>query len=301
MATQVALYCRLSNEDEGLEQGQSSESMKNQQLLLTEYAMARGWQIANVYCDEDLSGLREDRPAFQQMIADAQKGAFSVILCKTQSRFSRSMETAEKYLHHLFPQWGIRFVTVVDGVDTAVKSNKKTRQINSLINEWYCEELSENIRAVFRRKMREGQYLGAFAPYGYEKSKKDHHTLEIKPEEAAVVRLIFRLGILGYSDRESAALLTWAGIPTPSGARKPWRASTVGKIRTNGVYVGNTVQAKTERWSYRETKVRYLPKKEWIVVEQTHKGIVSKKEFAQMGRIRAAHCRRHLVDRTPQT
>ena len=182
----AAIYCRLSVEDANKE-AEESESIQNQREMLLAYAKKQNWEVSAVYADEDYSGLREDRPAFQQMLADAERGCFSVILCKSQSRFTRNAATAERYLHELFPRWGIRFVTVVDHVDTAFRGNKKARQINSLVNEWYSEELSENIRAVFRRKMEQGQFLGNYAPYGYRKDTKDRHHLVIDPETAPVV------------------------------------------------------------------------------------------------------------------
>ena len=137
----AAIYCRLSVEDTQRQEGKDSESIANQKELLLAYAAKKGWQVTGIYVDEDYSGLREDRPGFQELIAHGREGRFSVILCKTQSRFTRNLVTAERYLYELFPLWGIRFVSVVDGVDTARRENKRASQINSLINEWYCEEL----------------------------------------------------------------------------------------------------------------------------------------------------------------
>ena len=150
----------MSVEDAQRQEGKDSESIANQKELLLAYAAKKGWQVTGIYADEDYSGLREDRPGFQELIAHGREGRFSVVLCKTQSRFTRNLVTAERYLYELFPLWGIRFVSVVDGVDTARRENKRASQINSLINEWYCEELSDNIRAVLRRKREMGQYLG---------------------------------------------------------------------------------------------------------------------------------------------
>ena len=195
----AAIYCRLSVEDAQRQEGKDSESIANQKELLLAYAAQKGWQVTGIYVDEDYSGLREDRPGFQELIAHGREGRFSVILCKTQSRFTRNLVTAERYLYELFPLWGIRFVSVVDGVDTARRENKRASQINSLINEWYCEELSDNIRAVLRRKREMGQYLGNYAPYGYEKSPFDHHVLVPCPPKAKVVTAIFRLYLMGFS------------------------------------------------------------------------------------------------------
>ena len=295
----AAIYCRISVEDAGRGEAES-ESIQNQKALLQSYAQMQGWSVYETYADEDYSGLREDRPAFQAMLRDAENGRFSVVLCKTQSRFTRNAQTAERYLHELFPLWGIRFVTAVDHVDTALSSNKKARQINSLVNEWYSEELSENIRAVFRRKMEQGQFLGNFAPYGYRKDPLCRHRLIKEEETAAVVRRIFSLYLEGYSDRKIAALLTKESIPTPSQRKKQWgedlgrkdctcwAAGTVRKILQHPVYLGHMVQGREEKISFKGKKTRELPAERWVVAENTHEAIIEAEVFAQVRQMRAS-------------
>lgn len=127
----VAVYCRLSEEDrEKKHQEDESGSIQNQKTMLLQYAEQQGWQVYRVYSDDDYTGADRNRPAFQQLIQDAQQRRFDIVLCKTQSRFTRELELVEKYLHGLFPLWGIRFVSVVDNADTANKGNKKSRQID---------------------------------------------------------------------------------------------------------------------------------------------------------------------------
>ncbi|WDC83746.1 recombinase family protein [Caloramator sp. mosi_1] len=122
----MAIYVRLSDEDrDKANKMDESESIQNQKDMLIRYANEKGWKIYKIYCDEDYSGLDKDRPEFNQMIKDAKEGKFNIILCKHQSRFSRDMELIEKYLHNKFIEWNIRFVSVVDGVDTKDKHNKK--------------------------------------------------------------------------------------------------------------------------------------------------------------------------------
>lgn len=150
-----AVYARLSKEDE--EKKSESESIQNQKSILVRYALEQGWEVYQIYCDEDYSGADSLRPDFNRMLEDARQGLFQVILCKSQSRFTRDMELVEKYIHGLFPLWGIRFIAVADNADTEVRGNKKARQINGLINEWYLEDLSENVRMVLDLKRREGQ------------------------------------------------------------------------------------------------------------------------------------------------
>lgn len=157
----VAIYCRLSEEDrDKANPREDSESIQNQKSMLLSYAGQRGWEIYNLYCDEDFSGSDRSRPEFLKMLEDAEKGKFDIVLCKTQSRFSRELEIIEKYIHGLFPEWGIRFVSVVDNADTEVKGNKKSRQINGLVNEWYLEDLSDNVRSVLTDKRKKGQHIG---------------------------------------------------------------------------------------------------------------------------------------------
>lgn len=296
----VAIYCRLSVEDNGK---MESESITNQRQLLEGYAKDRGWVVYEVYIDDDYSGLREDRPAFCKMLADGQAGKFSVILCKTQSRFTRSISTAEKYLHDLFPAWGIRFVSIVDGVDTDKKENKKARQINSLVNEWYCEELSENIRTVLRKKMEAGQFLGNFAPYGYRKEAQNRHHLVVAEAEADVVRQMAEWYLEGMSYKAIAQRLTTGGIPTPSQAKRnrgedlgrpesvAWSGGSVRKILQNPVYIGHMVQGKERKVSYRGKKTAEVPREQWIVVENTHEGILDSKTFERMQARRARKAR----------
>lgn len=129
----VAIYCRLSKEDlDKQSKGDDSESIQNQKLLLMDYAMKNEFIIYKIYVDEDFSGFSE-RPQFKRMVQDAKNGLFNIILCKHLSRFTRDMELVERYIHGLFVEWGVRFISLTDSVDTNVKGNKKARQINGLI------------------------------------------------------------------------------------------------------------------------------------------------------------------------
>ena len=114
----AALYCRLSKED--AEKQQESESIQNQKALLLDYAAQQGWQVCAVFSDEDYSGADRRRPGFNAMLHAAEAGRFEILLCKTQSRFARDLELVERYIHGLFPLWGIRFVAVVDNEDRLV-------------------------------------------------------------------------------------------------------------------------------------------------------------------------------------
>ncbi|NLK37076.1 MAG: recombinase family protein [Epulopiscium sp.] len=296
MENTAAIYCRLSKEDEQKKKMEESESILNQRLLLYQYAKEKGWNVVKEYVDEDYSGLDAARPGFIAMLKAAQRGEFQIILCKSQSRFTRDMELVEKYIHTLFPLWGIRFVGVTDAVDTQVKGNKKARQISGLINEWYCEDLSENIRSVFLEKMKQGQYLAPFAPYGYQKSPNNPHKLIPDEEAAKVVQRIFLSYAKGISVREIQKELDAEKILPPTRYKiekglsfyhpklqykeeYTWSTNTLRQILKNRVYIGDLVQAKQKKVSYKSKKVIQNPQKDWIVVPNCHDAIIEKEVF----------------------
>lgn len=301
---QVALYLRLSDEDKDRGEG-ASESIRNQRLMLLDYAEKQGWQVAGIYDDEDFSGADRHRPAFNQLLQDAAAGAFSIVLCKSQSRFTRLYAQQEELLHEKFPEWGVRFVSLVDHADTLNPANKKSRQINALVNEWYLEDLSENIRRTYRAKMEAGQFLGAVAPYGYRKDPADRHRLVVDEEAAAVVREIYRRFLAGETITGIGRALTAEGIASPYARKKAlgeplklpkgkgerWSPTSIKKILQNPVYLGHLVQGRETTLSYKnKTRVR-KPPGEWVVVPNTHEAIVKDADFwavqAVFGRTRA--------------
>ena len=294
----AAIYLRLSKEDVEKEGDENSRSIENQRIILEEYAKVHQFQIYDYYIDDDYSGLYFERPAFSRMLEDAAKHEFAIILAKSQSRLSRNMEHTEYLLHNLFPQLGIRFLGVVDGVDSAQKAGKKARQINALVNEWYSEDLSENIRAVYQRKMRKGEYLGAYAPYGYRKSNEDSHRLEVEEEEACWVRKIFTLYLKGCSVQEIQLELIRNKVRTPSAVKRGeqdyhWSTSTIKKILANEVYTGAVVQGKSRRRSFKEKKIVTCPRNSWIIVEGMHSPIIEKTQFEMVRELRKERMKNH--------
>lgn len=282
----TALYLRLSKEDIDKDEDSYSNSINNQKNILIDYASKHNYDIYDIYIDDDFSGLFLERPSLLRLMEDATKGLFSVVLAKSQSRLSRNMKHAEYLMNDFFPGNGIRFIGVTDGVDSSIKSNKKSRQINALINEWYSEDLSDNIRAVYQRKMRDGEYLGAYAPYGYRKSNKDKHHLEIDSEAAKWVRNIYLWYMEGKSVGEIILLLQHNRVATPLEYRKGivtsytrWSESTVKKILNNKMYTGCVIQGKSRRKSFKDATVIHNPKSSWIVVDKMHEPVISEKDF----------------------
>lgn len=305
----AVLYLRLSKEDvDKLRKGDDSDSIKNQRLLLTDFALNKGFKIVKVYSDDDESGLYDDRPGFEEMMTDAKLGGFDVIIAKTQSRFSRNMEHIEKYLHHDLPNLGIRFIGAVDGVDTNDEANKKSRQINALVNEWYCEDLSKNIRGAFKAKMKDGQFLGSSCPYGYKKDPLDHNHLVIDEYAANVVRKIFKLYIEGYGKAKIGSILSAEGILIPTLYKRNvlgenfhnataldttelWSYQTIHTILNNETYLGHLIQNKVNSLSYKDKKRKRLPRDKWIIVENTHEAIIDKETFELVQKLQKSRTR----------
>ena len=289
----AAIYCRLSKEDE--DKIGESESIQNQKSMLLQYAIEKGFDIYQIYSDEDYSGIDRNRPAFNSMLQAASEHQFDVVLAKTQSRFTRDMELVEKYLHGKFMEWGIRFIAVVDHVDTNDTANKKSRQINGLINEWYLEDLSTNVRSVLDHKRKEGLFIGSFALYGYCKDPEAKGKLVVDPEAAEIVKRIFSMALSGIGAHKIARILNDEKVPSPTAYKQMngihyhiaaknrnvglWSSPTVYQMLHNQTYAGNLVQGRHKKISYKTEKTMWLPKSQWIVVENTHEPIIDMETF----------------------
>ena len=294
----VGIYLRLSDEDKDkVNKSDDSESIKNQRnLLLEEINKRTEFILVDEYCDEDLSGAGTFRPEFERLIRDCENGKIDVVLCKSQSRFSRDMEVIEKYIHNKFIEWNIRFIGISDNADTEVVGNKKSRQINGLVNEWYLEDVSNNIRSAFKAKMKQGEFISPFASYGYLVSEDDNNKLVVDLVASEVVKEIYDLYLTGLGFTGIAKYLNNKCIPSPSlykyqkGIKlnvisdRPreeikWSSNAIKTILSNEIYIGNLIQGKRTTVSYKNHKIRKKDKKEWIRIENTHEAIIDKDIF----------------------
>ncbi len=312
MLTEIAdIYVRLSSEDRDKKnKTDESESIQNQKTMLINYCIEKGWQINGIYCDEDYSGADASRPAWNQVLKDCEEGRCTIVVCKTQSRFSRDMEMIEHFIHGKFPEWGVRFVAVVDNIDTNVKGNKKTRQINGLVNEWQLEELSDNVKATLSVKRKNGEFVGSFAPYGYLVDPDNKNHLIIDEVAAPTVQRIFDLYIGGLGYISIAKILNDEMIPPPcvhkkelgskyyngnyeknNAPRTTWSDSAVYAILRRFEYTGALVQGRQEVVNYKTGKRRKKPQSEWDIVEDTHEPIISKETFYKAQEIRLSRGR----------
>jgi DNA invertase Pin-like site-specific DNA recombinase len=244
------------------------------------------------------------------MINDARERRFKVVLCKSLSRFARDVAMVETYINGLFLDWGIRFISLSDYADSSQKGTRKNIQINSLVNQWYLEDLSDNIKSVMTYKKKQGQFVGAFAPYGYIKDPNDKHKLIIDPEAADVVKRIFAMYLDSYGLSVIAKQLNEENIPCPSKYRMlkgintnrtdekikdfKWSDHTVWHITRNPNYTGNLTQCRYGKPSYKSKSHKERPPEEWVIVENTHEAIISKADYdrvQEMKKTRGAYSR----------
>ena len=294
----MGIYLRLSSEDKDkINKDDYSESIKNQRNMLVDYISKHdNFCLVDEYCDEDLSGAGTYRPEFERLIKDCEEHKLDIVLCKSQSRFSRDMEIVEKYINNKFIEWNIRFIGLADNADTDNFGNKKARQINGLVNEWYLEDISNNIRSAFNSKMKQGEFISPFAPLGYEVSSSDNNKIVIDKIGAEIVKHIYNLYLKGLGFTKIAEYLNDNNVPSPSlykyqkgcklniisNKRRDeikWNGSAVKKILTNEIYIGNLVQGKRTTVSYKNHRIINKRKNEWIRKENTHEGIIDKNTF----------------------
>ena len=303
----AAIYCRLSEEDrDKLHKTDDSGSIQNQKTMLIQYAMDHEWEVFDIYSDDDYAGADRNRPEFNRLLDDAKAHKFDIVLCKTQSRFTRELEMVEKYIHGLFPKWGIRFVSIVDNADTANKGNKKSRQINGLVNEWYLEDMSENIKSVLTSRRENGFHIGAFALYGYKKDPQQKGHLIIDEPAAAIVREVFTLYANGTGKTAIARLLNARGIPNPTEYKRQqglryqqpkrkeatlWKYFAIGNMLGNEIYIGNLIQGRYGSIDYKTKENRPRPKELWIRADNTHEPIIDQELWDRVQLMRMQRAR----------
>ncbi|MGF7186053.1 DNA invertase Pin-like site-specific DNA recombinase [Desulfitispora alkaliphila] len=306
----VAIYVRLSDEDKDKRNRfDPSVSIKNQIVLATSFAEEKGWAVSKVFCDDDFSGVYEEeyRPQFKELLSECEKGLYDVVLCKSMSRFARNIEITERYIENKFVEWGVRFIGLTDNIDTYDLANKKSRQINSLVYQWYSESISNDIRSVFNTKRLNGEYIGSFAVYGYEKSKEDKNKLVIDRDAARVIKRIYELYLQGNGTAKIAQILNDEKVPNPAkykelkglGYKNPfdkiksglWNKTSVKRILKNQMYIGNMVQHVKEKIHFKTRKTRTVPQDEWIIVEGTHEPIIDKDTFHKVQQLLSSKVR----------
>lgn len=212
----VAAYLRLSQEDGDKDVSDSIISQKNIINKKVE-ELGEDFYIVDYYIDDGYTGLNTDRPSFQRMIEDLNNGIVNTVITKDLSRLSRNSYEANYLIELYFLERNIRYISVLDNVDTGVKnSNNDMIQFKTLINDWYSKDISRKIKSSVWARKEKGMFLGSIAPYGYKKSKEDKHKLVIKENEARIVRRIFEECHSGKSIKKIAEGLENDKLSSPT-------------------------------------------------------------------------------------
>ena len=287
----ACMYLRLSRED-----GDSSESnsISNQRQIIKSYAKENDIKLSYEYVDDGFSGSNFDRPHFKNMIDDLNKGKFNIIIVKDLSRFGRDYIESGKYLQKVFPEKGVRFISVNDNYDSENADMSDTHlilPIRNFINDSYCRDISMKVKSSKEVKRKNGEFIGAFAPFGYKKDDKDKHKLVIDKEVSHIIERIFNMKIEGYSSKAIADFLNSIGTITPSKHKEnngdnfntgfvvknaKWDAKMINRIISNKVYIGVLEQGKTTKLNYKSKKEIDVSKEDWIVIQNAHEPIISK-------------------------
>lgn len=290
-----AFYCRLSRDDDN--EGDSN-SIQHQKQILERYARDHGIAQYRYYVDDGYSGTNFNRPGFKTMLADIEAGYVKTVIVKDMSRFGRNYLEVGMYTEIRFPELGVRFVAINDGVDSEDQSDNDFTPFRNIINEWYAKDTSKKIRAVMHAKGMSGGRLTNLIPYGYVKGEDGKL---VKDEETApVVQMIFQLCAEGYGPGKIARILKEREIKTPrtidflrtgrTDGYDPtcpcgWSSPTVVRILQHKEYLGHTVNFKTTQKTMKSKRVRNAEEKQ-VIFENTHEAIISQELWDVVQRIR---------------
>ena len=301
----TALYPRLSHEDEL--QGESN-SISNQKRILETYAKQNGFSNLRWYTDDGYSGANFQRPGFQAMLADIEAGKVGTVIVKDMSRLGRNYLQVGMYTEMIFPQKGVRFIAINDGVDSAQGENDFA-PLRNIFNEWLVRDTSKKIKAVKRSKGMSGKPITSKPVYGYLMDEDQNFIID--EEAAPVVRQIYSLCLAGNGPTKIARMLTEQEIPTPGtleyrrtgstrryhpGYECKWATNTVVHLLENREYTGCLVNFKTEKPSYKLKHSIENPPEKQAVFENHHEPIIDRETWERVQELRKQRKRPNRYD-----
>ena len=301
----AALYCRLSKDDD---QSGESVSIRTQRAILEDYCREQGYPIHKVYIDDGYSGTNFNRPGFQELLDDVERGVVNLVITKDLSRLGRDYIMTGYYTEIYFPSKGVRYIAVADNFDS-LKNDNDIAPFKNILNDMYARDISRKIKNAKRQRAKNGLQRLAQPPYGYKTNPDTPSRLIIDPEPAEVIRLIFSLTLEGmgqiaitkelaarkivapsvYKHRQGDTRFSGYG-PVTDGDPYRWSSATIGSILRNPVYTGDLILLKTEVVNHKTGKSAVVPEDRRVVIPDAHEPIISREVFEQAAKIRAEHC-----------
>ena len=244
--------------------------------------------------DDGWSGTSFDRPNFQRMISDIEAQKVNMVITKDLSRLGRDYIMTGHYMERYFPEHRVRYISLLDGIDTGVDSTANDiTPFRAIMNDMYAKDISKKIKSVKRDKQRKGQFIGGKPMYGYKMHPTEKNKIVIDEKAAPVVQRIFSLALSGMSCRKIATTLNEEGVPTPAtyanlSVARPgpysglWSSERIADMLKNETYIGNMVQGRTVKISYKSKKCLRQSPENWVVVEGTHEPIIDPETFQKV-------------------
>ncbi|MBQ8935465.1 MAG: recombinase family protein [Oscillospiraceae bacterium] len=295
----TALYSRLSTDD-GLD-GESM-SISSQKAILESYARDHGLYPIVHYSDDGYTGTNFNRPAFQRMIADIEKGEIGCVITKDLSRLGRNYIESGGYIEVFFPKHDVRYISVNDGVDSTVSNGMDITPFKNILNEFYSRDISKKVKTGKAIRAKQGKFMGTTAPFGLQKDPNDKNHLIIDPMTAPTVKLIFDLALEGLGNNRIGHILYERKILKPA-SYKPefskylvneddpynWKKETISRILRNPVYKGGMWIQTCSKPSLKYPGRGYIPTSQREVLEDIHEAIVSKEQWQTVQEIMDKH------------
>ena len=283
----TALYSRLSRDDELIGE---SNSIINQKAMLAEYAAKNGFTNVRHFSDDGHSGVSFDRPAWKEMIAEIEAGNVSAVLAKDLSRVGREYLQTGFYTEVFFREKGVRFIAIDNNIDSVNRDSNEFAPFLNIMNEHYARDNSRKLKNAFRAKGKSGKRTTNKAVYGFLKDPGDKTKWIVDQEAAPIIRRVFQMAVGGMGPGKIAAVLRDEGVDKPGyhmaqigvgdhqwddeSRRSYWQSSTVAKILSKPEYVGHTCNLRTAKEYFKDKKITWKPKDEWLIFENTHEAIV---------------------------
>ena len=292
----TALYCRLSRDDE---QAGDSNSIVHQKEMLSKYAKEHGFANHRFFIDDGVSGSTFERDGFKEMLAEVEAGNVSTVIVKDMSRFGRNYLQVGMYTEMTFPQYGVRFIAINDGVDSENGMENDLTPFRNVFNEWFCRDTSKKIRAVKRAKAQSGKPHSDRTPYGYLPSSEDKSQWVVDEYASEIVREIFRRVVGGEGIIAIANDLNRRGVDAPEMYRKKhrgqplpskpsqWAGGQMESMLANKAYIGTLITQRHTTPSYKNHTRVLRPEAEWCVTPNHHKEIIDEATFERVQELRS--------------